>query len=392
MKCAKCNYESVPEGAGFCPNCGQKVPETSEPPTQITVTQEVGTVKDGEVTGVALGEVKGKVTIRSTVNQIEKKIVHGDYVERQAITNNILVLGPQALDEIAKRIAGMQGVGKQTLQNLEAQAVPENVSRQITEVIAAQKEVSSKGLPISAQASYQMGMLAAYDRKYDDALEYFRKATQADFQFSDAFEATAWLQQSRAMHDIDEKNYDSALDKLTDALVAVVNTDPMNLEALALRGYIYKSMGQVADRKRSKEEKKKNYERAAQYFEFVARLDPENASAQNGLGNIQHALGNLDAAIKAYSQAIRLLPTYTAAYHDLSLAYEDKMKIDRKHARDWCEKALRTWRKAYRLAPKDPGFSEADLLRIGQSISWLEGKCGKPKKKNRRSIHIALSV
>jgi len=87
-------------------------------------------------------------------------------------------------------------------------------------------------------------------------------------------------------------------------------------------------------------------------------------------------LGNWDAAIQAYSRAIELAPTYTAAYHDLCLAYEAKMNADPERAAEWCRKALAAWQKAYHLAPGDPTFSADYLLTMGQHLHQLEELCG----------------
>jgi len=123
--------------------------------------------------------------------------------------------------------------------------------------------------------------------------------------------------------------------------------------------------------------KKKYYEEAARFFRHVAQLDPDNAGAQNGLGNIEHALGNIDAAITCYNRAIKLMPNYTAAYHDVAIAFEDKMITDPTHTKDWCRKALEAWQKTYELAPNDPGFSADYIVTIGKRISLLKPKCGK---------------
>ena len=375
MKCASCNFDSVPEGVRFCPICGAELAKSSIPSTRIMVTQKVGTVKRGTVKGVQIGKVKGTVTIRSTVNQIEKKIVKGDYVDRKTITNNIMVLGPQALDEIVNRIAAMLGVDKQTLQKLGTQTVPENVSRQIAEVKAAQKDVAAKGLPVSAQASYQLGMLAAYDRKYQEALDYFRQATQIDPEYSDAYEAIAWMQQYRAMDDIDAQDYKAATEKLDDARSAAMHTDPMDPNALSQRGYVAKTLAQVSEALNDQDNRQKYYEEAAQLFQHVIQLEPDNAGACNGLGNIEHALGNIDAAIAAYQRAIDLLPNYTAAHHDLALAFEDKMNDEPTRRDNWCKKAIQEWQRTYELAPQDPGFSADNILKIGRRITWLKQQC-----------------
>jgi tetratricopeptide (TPR) repeat protein len=346
--------------------------EPPKPATHVTATTSVGDVTGGRVTGVTVGEASGPLTIESTVNHVEQKIAEGDFVDRRTIVNNILVLGdPQALNAILKKLMDMQGVDERALRNLGALTVPEHVSQQITELAAAQKEVAARGIPATPETSYRLGMLAAYRRDYDAALDYFRQATQANPEYSDAFFAIAWLQQSQANIDLYRGDIDAGISRLAEARTAAMHTDPLDPQALALRGFIAKTLAQIAERRREQAERKKYYQEAARMFEHAAQLDPANSSAQNGLGNVQYALGNLDAAIAAYTRAIELDPAYTAAYHDLALAYEGKMQ----EGREWCQKALEAWRKAYQLAPDDPTFPADYLLAIGQRISWLEQQC-----------------
>ena len=379
MKCTTCNYDPIPESARFCPKCGAEVSRPSTPSAQITVTQDVGTVKDGKVTGVALGEVKGDVSIQSTVNEIETKIVQGDYVDRRQIT----VLGPEALNTIVERLADLLRVGKTTLENLGAQPVPEHVSRQIQEVAAAQKEISAGGVHIKPEVAYRLGMLAAYRRDYEEAMNYLRQATKSDPEYVDAYEAVAWIQQYRATDDVAWRNYDAAKQKLEEARRAAERTDPLDPNALAQRGYIAKTLAQVADALGDSVRTAKYYLEAAKLFQHVVQLEPENASALNGLGNVEYARGNLDGAIAACEQATKLIPSYTAAHHDLAITYEAKMKADPRRAKDWCRKTLETWQRAYELAPADPGFSSEYIVSMGQQISRLKGECAKLARRKK---------
>jgi tetratricopeptide (TPR) repeat protein len=107
-------------------------------------------------------------------------------------------------------------------------------------------------------------------------------------------------------------------------------------------------------------------------FEHAAKLDPDNPSVPEVLGNVQYAQGNLDAAITAYNRAIKLVPFYTAARHYLALAYEGKMYTDPAHTAKWRSKALEAWQKTYELAPQDPAFSADYILMIGQHIQELK--------------------
>jgi tetratricopeptide (TPR) repeat protein len=345
---------------------------TDTSPTRIQVNQDVANAQNSKATGVEVDKVVGDVTIESTVNHVETSIVNGTYVDARTITNNVMTLGPDALDQIVGRLAALLGADKRMLLTPSLQPAPENVSRQIVEVAAAQKEVAARGVPVSAESLYRLGMLAAYDRDYTSALDYFRQATQADPDFADAFFAIAWLQQSLANNDLFRRDMDSAVARLAEARTAAMHTDPTDARALAQRGYIAKTLAQLAEARGQSADRKQYYEEAAHLFDCAAKFDPNEAGVQNGLGNVQAALGNLDAAIAAYTRAIDLAPRYTAAHHDLALAYEGRMKADPAHAAKWRKQAVAEWQKTYELAPEDPGFTPETIVNIGQRIAWLK--------------------
>lgn len=321
------------------------------------------------------GDFVGRDKTVQLIQKMEEKNVEGDYVERQEITQVFLVV-PDAQEAIVEWLTDQEGIDKRFLKNPRARTAPEHIDRQIEEVEAAQQEAAAKGVPITSQTAYQLGILAAYRRDYEVALEYLRQATQKDPMYADAFEAIAWIQQYRAVDDISRRDYDAAMNKLEAAHSAATQTDPLDARALALRGYIAKTLAQISEAKHEEGGREKYYEEAARLFEHAAQLDPNDPSAQNGLGNVQYARGNLDAAIKAYKNAISLAPSYTAAHHDLAIAYEAKMKAAPSDATEWCQKALAAWQKTYHLAPKDPGFSADYIFEIGRRIRWLEGQCG----------------
>ena len=293
-------------------------------------------------------------------------------MDARTITNNIMTLGPEALDQIVARLAAMVGANKHVLLYPGAKPPPENVSRQIAAVATAQKEAAAKGLAVGAEALYRLGILAAYDRDYASALEYFRQATQANPEYGNAYFAIARLQQSLAVDDIRRRNYDAAVARLADARVAAMHTDPTDALALAQRGYIAKTLAQVAEARGQEDERKSYYREAAHLFETAAKLDPDEPGVLNGLGNVQHALGNLDAAIGAYVRAVDLVPGYAAAHHDLAIAYEAKIKADPAQAALWRQRALAEWRTTYELAPADPAFTAEYTVEIGKRISWLK--------------------
>ena len=372
--CANCGYQQVPEGASFCPRCGKALTNSEEPEktTHISVSTEVGSVSKGEVTGVDIGHLSGNATIESTVNQIEAKIIEGQYVDRQTITQNILVLGPEAIEQIVQKLAAMQGVDKQTIKEVNDRSIPKNISQQITEIVAAEQETASQGVEITAEAALRLGMLAVYNREYDTALDYFRKAVRSDPESMDANEAIAWLQQSRATGYLSDRQYDSAAACLAEARAAAGHTDPLDARALALRGYIAKSLAEIAELQQKQPDQDHFYEEAERSFEGAIKLDPGDPSAQNGLGNIFYARQDFEKAIEAHKRAVKLSPSYTAAYHDLALAYEAQMSRDSKEAAKWRQAAIKAWKKTYELAPEDPGFTADYILTIGKRIHWLE--------------------
>lgn len=339
---------------------------------EISVTQEVGSVAGGEVTGFKAGTVGGDVSVKSTINQI----IQGDYVDCRQITIS-LQNDPHALNELVERLAERLGANRQTL--IRAASPPERVSQQIKEIEAAQKQLAAQGVPLTAGAAHRLGMLAAYRRDYETALDYFRQATQIDPKYMDAYEAIAWLQQSQAHHDLVYGDYAQAAARLAEARAAVMSTDPLDAQMLALRGYIAGTSAQVADATGNQAERDRYHAEAVKLFERAAELDPKNPSAQNGLGNAYHHANNLDAAIAAHRRAIKLEPRYVAAYHDLAIVCESKMHAAPSRAKYWCREALKAWRMAYKLAPEDSGFAADDIVRIGKHILDLEQQCGKSK-------------
>jgi tetratricopeptide (TPR) repeat protein len=263
-----------------------------------------------------------------------------------------------------------------SLDELGAAIAPKHVKRQIKEIMLAQKEAEAQGVTLEPKDAYRLGMLAIYRRDYDTALDYFRKSAAGDPENNRAFSAIAWILPYRALGDISHKDYDSAMSKLSEAQDAVEKTDPLDSYGLALRGDIAKTMAQIADIQKDKAGRDKYYAEAKRMFKGALKLNSSEAGAWNGLGNVEYAEGNLDAAIEAYNKAIELIPNYTAAHHDLALAYEWKMKMYPSNATEWCQKALAAWKQAYHLAPNDPGFTSEKILSMGQRILVLEQQCG----------------
>ncbi|MBN1148177.1 MAG: tetratricopeptide repeat protein [Anaerolineales bacterium] len=330
-----------------------------------------GAYVDGNVS-TGGGDFVGRDKIGQLIAHVDQVIVQGDYVDHQTINNSVQVDGVQVLEALIAWLADQEGLDKRILQNPGAHTPPEHIARQIEEVQRAQQQASAQGMPLTSQAAYRLGMLAAYRRDYQAALDYFRQATSADAEFSDGYEAIAWILQGRALDDLRRRDYGAALEKLAEARAAAEKSDPLDPQALAQRGYIAVTQAQACEGQGDWDGREKYYREAARLFEGLLKLKPNDASAYNGLGNVQRYLGNVQAAIEAHRRALELAPTYTAAWNDLAIAYEAQMEADPKNAARWREQALEAWREVYHLAPDDPIFSAEAVMQIGQHIRRLE--------------------
>jgi tetratricopeptide (TPR) repeat protein len=359
MKCHHCNFESVPEGAKFCPNCGESIIGEKKPSTNITSNVTANTLHSGEVTGVSIGTVGD-----AHIGEAQIKDAH---VRLSPETEDVLV------EKLIESINNRLGITLDSLKSGTAE-IPEEDQRTVNTVI---NEIETKEVPISPSSLYKLGMLAASAKDHEKAVRYLRRTIQSDPDNKDAYHAIAWLQQMRAVEEIEKGNLKPASALLKEAHEAALHTN--DLGSIVQQGYNVKTMAQVAEAQQKKNEATAYYKEAATIFLDVLAVDLNNAGALNGLGNVYHSLGELDEAIAQYTHAIEIVPTYTAAYHDLAIAYEAKMRVDDVHAYDWCQKACEAWNRTFQLAKNDPGFSKGARERILDRIDALDKRCGERK-------------
>jgi tetratricopeptide (TPR) repeat protein len=314
-------------------------------------------------------------TVAGLLAKMERQMSRGQVVSQAEITEALLACQApeEPLDAITQDLMESQGVDMRVVQKPGTLAVPPHVEAQIGELVAAQGAVAAQGRTASAESLYRLGMLAAYGRDFAAALDYFHQATQADPGLHGAYQATAWLQQSRAMDDIFASNYGLAVDKLKDASHAAAQIQPPDAQTLALQGYIAKSLAQAAAPVADQDQERGYYQQAAGFFRRASALDPVDVSAQNGLANVAYALGDVEGAIQAFRQVVIIEPNYTAAWHDLGVACVTQMQhSDPAQVAVWRDEALRAFREAHRLAQEDPTFSEEAIHRVMDYVEWLE--------------------
>lgn len=325
------------------------------------------------------------MTVDDVVSRLETQEHEAEVVGSAELLDTVLVQSDRqrTLGTMSQSMMARHGVDERVVQAPGTSDAPGYARSQIDQMIAAERGMAARGILVTPETSYRLGMLAAYRRDYDVAVEYFRQAVEADPDYTQAFRAIAWLQQSRAMHDLHAREYNATLEKLAEAQAATSRIQPAD-EALVMQGYIAKTRAQVAQRRHNPGDVQRYLQEAARLFQQASEMNPRNAGAFNGLGNVAYMLGDLDTAITAMERATELHPGYAAAHHDLAGAYSAKMreaesKGDRRGAGEWCQKALDAFRRTYELAKHDPAFDEEDLERIQGYILQLEQRCGRRK-------------
>jgi len=343
---------------------------------------EAGTGSTQYVGGdyIEVGDISNAtaVAIGRNAQALVYRIEQGDLIEHQEIVNITLDFGefaPLAQEQVLEEIMALLKLDHGTVQDMVLKGASERVSRQLKELALAERKIAAQGVPTTPKAAYDLGMMAAYRRDYETALDYFRRATAADPAFAEAYKAISWLQQSRAMQDYKRREYEAALVKLDEAQEAVDAVAPRDARSIALEGFIAKTLAQIDEAKGEMGQWAEHLAKAEQLFKEAISLDDQDASAFNGLGNVYHARGQLEEAIDKYKRAIALTPNYTAAFNDLALAYEDKMEADEANANKWCERAVLAWEQAHDLAADDPGFSQEYGQKVRRRIRRLKLQC-----------------
>jgi tetratricopeptide (TPR) repeat protein len=110
------------------------------------------------------------------------------------------------------------------------------------------------------------------------------------------------------------------IDKNLEAVDTTLKSFPEDADFHTLLGYTLKDVYQSSKDLLSPKQREAYLKRARKSFEQALRLDPQNASAHNGLGNVLFFEGQFDAAIKEIDTALELTGgNYSEAEHDRRL-------------------------------------------------------------------------
>jgi len=115
------------------------------------------------------------------------------------------------------------------------------------------------------------------------------------------------------------------IDKNLRAIDEALKTFPNDADFHALMGYTLKDVFQSSKNLLSADQRQAYLVRARKSFEHALMLDPNNAIAHNGMGNVLFFEGHFDEAIKEHETALELTGgNYPAAEHDMRLVIRVK--------------------------------------------------------------------
>ena len=146
--------------------------------------------------------------------------------------------------------------------------------------------------------------------------------------YKDAIFSYQTAVQARSVDMMEKGKLSSARSLINENLKAVEEaliTFPEDPDFHALMGFTLKDVYQSSKNLLSPSQRQVYLDRARGSFETSLRIDPNNSSAHNGMGNVLFFQGQFDEAIKEYDKAILLSGNnYPAAEHDRKLALRVK--------------------------------------------------------------------
>lgn len=180
-------------------------------------------------------------------------------------------------------------------------------------------------------------------------------------------------EQAKAIEKLVSGNKSAAIalsEKNMKAVDEALKTFPNDADFHALKGYTLKDIFQSSENLLSNEERQAYLRRAHESFNRALELDPNNASAHNGLGNVLFFQGHYDEAKKETEKAIKLANGYyPAADHDLNLI----LKIIQEKAKSTYQQSKGTSREEIARAVNQEvqNWIISDQERMGQQVDNL---------------------
>lgn len=218
----------------------------------------------------------------------------------------IQITAPISRGSSGSPVINMRGevIGVATLQLADGQsvnfAVPSDrvvqlqagAARTLGELVVATR----RSQRASAERFYTQGLGFVSRDDCEKALPYFKKATDSDPEYADAWAQTGFCSEMLGRHADAVKASRQALRLKPDSSESYLNI-----------GSAFAYLGQ--------------FKESADAYRQALRLDPNNADIYFALGNTYGKLGRREDEVQSYKQAIRLRPDFVEAYEKLAQGY-----------------------------------------------------------------------
>ncbi len=212
---------------------------------------------------------------------------------------------------------------------------------------------------IDAGTLYRLGLLAFNQRDPTEAEINLKYALELDPDHTDAFNLLLQLYQSEAMKRLQRGEYDQVEEYMQEAQRLVADSAiEGDLRTMTLLGAVYKTLGQVYERRGKQAVAEQYWKQAGEIFTQLHARAPEDPSILVGLGNFLDHQREFHAALGRYEAALDAAPKYTAAANDAAIACMKLMQQDSEQMAQWQEKACAYWQKAISLSKHDPQFDD----------------------------------
>jgi tetratricopeptide (TPR) repeat protein len=174
---------------------------------------------------------------------------------------------------------------------------------------------------------------------------------------------------------------------------AALNDHPTDRAFADQLGFIYKQLAQEDLARNDRSSASDELQEAETQFKASLGVSADDAGAHNGLGTVYYLSGDLDKAVAEQEEAVRIIPQYTFAWHDLALMLVDKYKRDRpphpatlgqlNEALDRVF-ALQQTEGAQKLPPEH-------LKQLEETRAWAHAEVGKLRKSSASAVHFNIS-
>lgn len=241
----------------------------------------------------------------------------------------IQITAPISSGSSGSPVVNMRGevVGVATLQLADGQslnfAVPSDrvvqlqagQSRTLGELVAATK----RSQRASAERFYMQGLGFLSRDDCEKALPYFKRATDADPDYAEAWAQTGFCNGMLGRHQ-----------EALKASRQAVRLKPDTSETYLNMGSAYAHLGQLKE--------------SADAYRQALRLDPNNADTHYALGVVYGKMGRPEDEVQSYKKAIALRPDFVSAYEKLAQGY---FRLNRMN------EAVSAYRQVTQLKPGD---------------------------------------